>query len=82
MSCFNVVFGYIIKDQNHIPIKSLILITKKYIFDASRDGKRLILRSLQHRLNRLFRDEEHWAHLYGKESTFSLVWDRWASVFC
>ena len=81
-SCFNVVFGYINKDQNHIPINSLILITKKYIFDASRDGKRLILRSLQHRLNRLFRDEEHRAHLYGKELIFSRVWDRWASVFC
>ena len=66
-SCFNVVFGYINTDQNRIPINSLILITKQYIFDASRDGKRLILRSLQHSLNRLFRDEEH-GHIYMEKS--------------
>ena len=80
-SCFTIIFGYINKDQNHIPINSLILVTKKYIFDTSRDGKRLILKSLKHRLNSLLRDEEYCAKLNEKETEFSHVWDRWASVF-
>ena len=80
-SCFTIIFGYINQDQNHIPINSLILVTKKYIFDSSRDGKRLILKSLKYRLNSLLRDEEYCAKLNEKETEFSHVWDRWAPVF-
>ena len=67
-SSFTIIFGYINKDQNHIPINTLILVTKKYIFDTSRDGKRLILKSLKHRLNSLLRDEEYCAKLNEKET--------------
>ena len=67
VSCFTIIFGYINKDQNHSPINSLILVTKKYIFDTSRDGKRLILKSLKHRLISLLRDEEYCAKLNEKE---------------
>ena len=65
-SCFTFIFGYINEDQNHIPINSLILVTKKCICDTSRDGKRLILKPLK--LNSLLRDEEYCDKLNEKES--------------
>ena len=80
-SCFTIIFGYVNKDQNHIPINSLILVTKKYILDTSKDGKRLILEPIKHRLTSLLRDEEYCAKLNEKNRVFFHVWDRWASVF-
>ena len=74
-SCFTIDFGYINKDQNHIPINRLILVTKTYVFDTSRDRKRLIFKSLKHRLNSLLRDKEYCAKLNEKETEFSYVWN-------
>ena len=52
-SCFTVIFGYVNRDQNHIPINNLILVTKKYILDKSVEMARDNLKPPKHRLNSL-----------------------------
>ena len=76
-----VIFQNVNKDQNHIPINSLLFIAKKYIFEKSRDGKRLNLKPQKHRLNNLLRDKEYSAKLNEKETEFSHVCDHWEYVF-
>ena len=37
---FIIICGYPLHDQNNIPINTLIIVTKKYIFETSKSGSR------------------------------------------
>ena len=65
-SRFSIILDVLIK--HHISINNLFLRTNKFLFDISRDGRRLSLKPLKQRLNSLFRDKEYHAKLNVKRN--------------
>ena len=49
---FIIIYGYPLHDQNNIPINTLIIVTRKHIFESSRSGSTLNISALKH--NALF----------------------------
>ena len=80
-SSFDILFGYMNFDQNRVPINTLLLVTKKYIFDCCSRNNFLSLSVLKHRLQQIYEEEKYVAHISHKEKTFSKVWKKWESVF-
>ena len=54
---FIIICGYPLHDQNNIPINTLIIVTKKYIFETSKSGSRLNMSVLKHKLCQIYTDE-------------------------
>ena len=54
---FIIICGYPLHDKNNIPINTLIIVTKKYIFETSKLGSRLNMSVLKHKLCQISTDE-------------------------
>ena len=54
---FIIMCDYPLHDQNNIPINTLIIVTKKYIFETSKSGSRLNISALKYKLCQIYTDE-------------------------
>ena len=64
LSPFGIVFGYLLKNQHKTPINAIILITKKFIYDAvskTTTGSSFNLHILKHRFQQTYQDEMYLA---------------------
>ena len=80
-SNFDIIFGYLLQDQNRIPINALILVTKKCIYDAAKSKSDLLPQVLQHRLEQIFLDEKLVSVLNNTENQFTKNWGNLEPLF-
>ena len=78
---FIIIFGYPTSDRNNIPINTLIIVTKKYIFESSKSGCRLNILALKHKLCQIYTDECLLSKYSEREDNFSKIWHCWLPVF-
>ena len=78
---FIIICGYPLHDQNNIPINTLIIFTKKYIFKASKSGSRLNISALKHKLYQIYTDKCLLSKISKEEEKFYKTWLRWLPVF-
>ena len=80
-TAFIIICGYPMHDQNNIPINTLIIVTKKYIFETSKLGSRLNMSALKHKLCQIYTDECLLSKIGKEEEIFLKTWLRWLPVF-
>ena len=73
--------GYLFQDQNCDPVNTLIVITKKYIFESSKLNAQLHLSTLLHKIKQHFIEIKLLASLNNKEMKFDKTWDIWYHLF-
>ena len=78
---FIIICGYPLHDQNNIPINTLIIVTKKYIFETSKSGSRLNISALKHKLCQIYTDECLLSKIGKMEEKFVKTWLQWLPVF-
>ena len=78
---FIIICGYPLHDQNNIPINTLIIVTKKYIFETSKSGSGLNISALKHKLCQIYTDECLLSKIGKMEEKFVKTWLRWLPVF-
>ena len=77
-----ILLGYCFQNQNRVPINTLLLVTKKYIFDTSHKNQIFNSETLKHRLDQMYLEEKYVAILSDRQKLFHQVWEKWQSVFC
>ena len=84
LGVLDILFGYHLNNQNKIPGDTIILITKKYIFDLKFKNDTSFyfnFDTLKYNLNQTFKDEQYVATI-NTQRKFNIVWNNWRSVFC
>ena len=80
----DILFGYCLNNQNKIPVDTIILITKKYIFDIkfkSDTGFYFNFDLLKYKFQQTFEEEQHFAQINNRMKNFDTVWNNWLCVF-
>ena len=77
LSNFDIMLGQLLFHQNTIPVNSLILLTKKYIFDCIKSNTSLYLDGLITRLKEFYKEEKLLAILKDKLCEFQKKWETW-----
>ena len=57
-SVFNIIFGHILTDHNQIPINTMLLVTKKCIFDAAIKERNLNIELLLSHLQEVYIEQQ------------------------
>ena len=76
-----ILFGYL-KSNYFIPLNTIILGTKNYIFSASRKNHSLALLKLKPKLELLYNDQYFMAKVNSKENYFENCWVGFNQLFC
>ena len=77
----DILLGYLLMDQNNIPINTILLTTKRYIFDCSKFKKDLNIFQLQVKLKEVVKEQELISKIEGKEAYFTKIWSTWRNIF-
>ena len=75
-----IILGYLEKDENYIPLNSIILITKFYIFWSSRNKIQANINTLQDRIKNTNLDQKLIHTKNGKEDNFLSKWNYWSNL--
>ena len=75
-----IILGYLEKDENYIPLNSIILITKSYIFWSSRNKIQTNINTLQDRIKNTYLDQKFIHTKNGKEDNFLSKWNYWSNL--
>ena len=78
---FTIIFGSLINDQNSEPLNSLLLISKKYIFNTAKSNSPLTVHGLQYKLNQSFEELQYLARLSNSVEVFEKNWLKWQPVY-
>ena len=73
--------GYLIVDQHFIPMNTLFIIVKYYIFLCAYHKSKPNIMEFQKRFSNYYRDEELLSFLNFKTVAFTKVWQRWKPLF-
>ena len=75
-----IILGYYEKDENYIPLNSIILITKSYIFWSSRNKIQTNINTLKVRIKDTYLDQKFIHTKNGKEDNFLSKWNYWSNL--
>jgi len=75
------ILGYFKNKTYKIPINTIIMVTKQYIFNNCQNNRPLNIYELQIKLNTIYQEEKYIAKLNNKEENFNTVWDIWNQMF-
>ena len=78
---FDIIFGYLNKDQNNTPLNALILVTKKYIYDSVLSNRDLNLQILKYHLGEVFMSENLLSKFSNTENIFNRKWGNMQNLF-
>ena len=76
-----IILGYQIKNNIHIPINTIILATKSYIFWCSRKKKKPNIFELQKRIKHTYMTELTISQLNFKHENFLRIWHQISPIF-
>ena len=74
---FNIILGYTLAEVNQQPINTILLVAKKYIFEASNKCQNLNINGFIHRLHQVYSEQKLLYQLCHKEIYFNKIWKRW-----
>ena len=80
-STFNIIFGHTLTDQNQIPINTILLVTKKCIFDSALKESGLCLKMVLSVLHKVYIEQQMLNCINGREVEYSKIWNRWEPIF-
>ena len=78
---FDIIFGYLNKDQNNTPLNVLILVAKKYIYDSVLSNRDLNLQILKYHLGEVFMSENLLSKFSNTENIFNRKWGNMQNLF-
>ena len=76
-----IVFGYLLRDSNEIPLNVIILIVKRYIFYCALNQQAISFNALMNILKLTYNEMKFAASMTDKLSDFSKHWNIWEPVF-
>ncbi len=76
-----IILGYLLNDNIKIPINTIILVTKSYIFWCSRNKKKPNIQDLQLRIKELYNTHKTVAMLNSKQDRFDKNWNIFSQIF-
>ena len=77
----NKLFGYLVQDQNFLPMNFILLLTREYIFWCA---KKKLLPKMDHLkiiLNRRYHEQKYISIINSKENIFEESWSLWKPLF-
>ena len=75
-----IILGYMERDTNYIPLNSIILIAKSYIFWSSRNKLPLDINQLQKRIKSVYSEQLFIYTKRGNEDKFLSSWNYWSCL--
>lgn len=75
------ILGYTYPLSNQIPINTINMITKSYIFHCSRNSKRLNIYHLQNRIKDTFETQEYISKKNNQLDKFNKIWNNFKSLY-
>ncbi len=76
-----VLLGHFSDKNNQIPVNTILMCTKAYIFYCARLQKRLNIFHLQSRIKKTYLEQEFIAKMKNKDLQFQATWLRWKVLF-
>ena len=76
-----ILLGYSSGNNNQVPLNTILMCTKAYIFYCSRLNKQLNFTHLLNRLRQTYQEQEYIAKRNEKELQFRATWNRWKILF-
>ena len=80
-SIFNITFGHTLIDHNQNPINTILLVTKKCIFDAAIKERNLNIKTVLSHLREVYIEQQTLNCINGTELAFNKIWNRWEPIF-
>ncbi len=77
----DVILGYLPNNNFNVPMNTIILLTKAYIFNCSRKERNININYLQTRIHTNYSLQENIARINGKLDEFTKNWDNWKRLF-
>ena len=78
---YTIVLGYLAADKIAVPLNSIILIAKAYIFNCAIYQNELNIFQLQTRIKSNYNEQLYLATLKGKLKPFNDIWEQWQPLF-
>ena len=75
-----ILLGYTLKESLNLPINTILLATKYYIFQCSYQGVDLNILTLKHKLKYIYNEQLALARTQFKEPDFSRKWSRYCNM--
>ena len=72
-SVFNIIFGHTLTNHNQIPINTMLLVTKKCIFDAAIKERNLNIEMVLSNLREVFIEQQMLNCMNGTELAFNKI---------
>ena len=73
----NIIHGYLSIDQNNIPLNTLIITAKKYIFDSVTSKSRLHIMAFRHKFSDIYTEQSFVSKFSEQEAKFKKTWQKW-----
>ena len=74
---YTIIMGYQYQDQNFVPINTVIMKTKYYIFCCAKLGQSLNFKCLEYELKKMYKEREVMSRINSKQKYFQNVWGNW-----
>ena len=76
-----ILLGYFIRDENFLPINTIIMVTKAFLFKSSRKGISFNLKKLQEDLKNVYKEQKLVAKYNFNEDVFDDNWKFFVDLF-
>ena len=73
----NIIHGYPSIDQNNIPLNTLIITAKKYIFDYVTSKSRLHIMAFRHKFSYIYTEQSFVSKFSEQVAKFKKTWQKW-----
>ena len=77
---YSVIMGYQYQDQNFVPINTIMMKTKYYLFCCASMGQPVYFSSLQYELKNLYKENEVLSKINSNYICFENVWKTWKKL--
>ena len=74
-------FGHTLTDHNQIPINTMLLVTKKCIFDAAIKERNLNIEMVMSHFQEVYIEQQMLNSIDATELAFNKIWNRWEPIF-
>ena len=81
LSSSTVLFCYLLRDQNHIPINTILLVMKYYIFACAQGSRSPNIIELQTRLRNVYLEQKSLSRINMTNDFFTKTWQRFMLLF-
>ena len=76
-----ILLGYSNRDNNNVPLNSILISVKYYIFSTAHSSKNMNIYDCQKSVQKMYEEQEQIAIINNKDVDFNKKWLRWKPLF-